>query len=329
MAAFVLSFFLFGATTVLTKMPDRRLLQITGAVAAVLIWLDQVDNVFASSLKGAERFAEAARIEMVARFCQISFCALIVVNLPRLTLVYSALIVVAIARTLAKALFVRHEFSLPKITFGARDLDRILRYARWGWVQGLGGLLFGMADRFVIASLLGPTVLAQYSVAVQLAQQAHAIPAAGMSVLFPKVSRRIATGRGIPVLRLTFFATGAALLVGGLIAIPLVLFPFEVLALWVGKDIARSSSELLRSLSIAYCMLVTNVAPHFMLLGLGNVRAIALSSIVAGVVSVATAVLLIERSGVIGAAWARTVYAVVVLVFLVPSLYGLTRTKSR
>ena len=47
--------------------------------------------------------------------------------------------------------------------------DEMLHFAKWGWVQGVGSLVFGVADRLFVGSFLGATSLAFYSVASQLA----------------------------------------------------------------------------------------------------------------------------------------------------------------
>ena len=50
-----------------------------------------------------------------------------------------------------------------------------------------------MASRMLVGSLLGASSLTYYSIAAQLAMQVHAASAAGLSVIFPKISRKLTT----------------------------------------------------------------------------------------------------------------------------------------
>ena len=64
---FILAVFVMGADVFFNRMGDRSVLLLTGVVAAVLTVIDQIDNVFASALKGAEQFGRAAHIEMAGK----------------------------------------------------------------------------------------------------------------------------------------------------------------------------------------------------------------------------------------------------------------------
>src|SRR5262245_36033089 len=78
-AIFILAVFGMGGDLFFHRMGDRSLLSITGAVAAVLTIIDQIETVFASALKGAEQFGRAARIEIVGKTLQIVAAVIVVI----------------------------------------------------------------------------------------------------------------------------------------------------------------------------------------------------------------------------------------------------------
>lgn len=86
------SVFWFAGPTLLSRMGDPALIRLTGVAAAALIWLEQLDNVFSSAMKGAEQFGQAARVEIASRTTQIIAAALILLMWPKLWALYAALL---------------------------------------------------------------------------------------------------------------------------------------------------------------------------------------------------------------------------------------------
>lgn len=292
----------------------------------LLAWIEQLDNVFASALKGAEQFGRAARIEMASKTVQVVATLLAVAIWGSMAALYTALLLVAAARLVAKFFIVKSYFDLVTVRPTFANLADILRYAKWGWLQGVGGLLFLVADRLLVGSFLGATSLAYYSVASQLAQQIHSLSAAGLSVLFPKVSRKIEGDPSFSIRRITAITITGNCLVSSTLALLLLIFGQNVLSLWLGKVAASESAEILWYLTIAYWILAVNVVPHFVLLGLGEMRFIAISNLAAGVVSVAVMYFLLPSQGLEGVGLARIAYAAVSLIAFVPFVSFLWRS---
>ena len=98
-------FMLFG-TSLLGQMNSLEFVRQTGLAAALLIWLEQLDNVFGSTLKGAEHFVIAARFGIISKSAQVAVCALILWVWPSLSALYLSLIIVAVLRLCAKFILV-------------------------------------------------------------------------------------------------------------------------------------------------------------------------------------------------------------------------------
>jgi O-antigen/teichoic acid export membrane protein len=196
----------------------------------------------------------------------------------------------------------------------------MLHYAKWGWLQGVGGLLFGIADKLLVGSVLGAASLAHYSIATQLAQQIHSLSAAGLSVIFPKVSRKLEGDANFSLWRITKLTLVGNFLASSFLALGLLIFGKKILTLWLGASEAAVSADVLWYLTFAYWLLAINVAPHFILLGIGRVRFVALSNILAGVASLIIMYVLVQQHGMVGVGVARVIYGVIILVNFVSLL---------
>ena len=320
LALFILLVFGFAGNVLFAKMGNPSLVLLTGGVAALLAWIEQVDNVFASALKGAERFGRAASIEIASKTAQILAAVLAVSLWGGVAALYAALMLVAVVRLVAKSWLAGRVLGVSSLRPSFANVPDMLHYAKWGWLQGVGGLLFGVADKMLVGSFLGAASLAHYSIATQLAQQIHSLSAAGLSVIFPKVSRRLGGDANFSLWRITKLTITGNFLASSFLALGLLIFGKKILTLWLGPVEAEACVEVLWYLTIAYWVLAINVAPHFILLGIGRVRFIALSNIFAGVVSLIIMYVLVQQQGMVGVGVARIVYGVIILVNFVSLL---------
>lgn len=317
--AFLVFFvFWFAGATLLSRMGDPVLVRLTGAAAAILVWLEQLDNVFSSAMKGAERFGRTAMIEIASKTGQILAAAVILSLWPSLVALYATLLGVFVLRLLTKAIIAKRLLGLSDLRPSLAGTAEILHFAKWGWLQGVGGVLFGVADRMLVGSLLGAASLAYYSIASQLAMQIHAITAAGVSVIFPKVSRKLEVGGQFSLWRLAKLTTAGNLLVSSTIALVLILFGPMILRVWIGADSAGPTARILPWLVVAYWVLALNVVPYYILLGMGRIRFVGLAVLAAGVAGAISMYISITHFGLPGAPMGRGVYAILSLALAVP-----------
>jgi O-antigen/teichoic acid export membrane protein len=321
----VFCLFWFGAPVVLSRMGDTELVRATGVAAAVLIWIEQLDNVFSSAMKGSEQFGSAARIEIASKTTQVAAAAIILISFPTLPALYWTLLVVAILRLSAKFIVTRRILELGPLRPSFQNSSELLHFAKWGWLQGVGSVMFGAADRLLIGSMLGATSLTYYAIATQLALQTHAVSAAGLSVIFPKVSRKLENGGSFSLLRFTKITTAGNLLLSTSIAAILIFFGPAFLHFWIDPESATQTAIILPWLVAAYWLLSLNSVSYFLLLGMGRIRFISLTVIASGTAAVVAAYLAISSFGLIGAPAGRAVYALLSLVLFIPVLQDLRR----
>jgi O-antigen/teichoic acid export membrane protein len=318
LALIIVCVFCLGDDFFFEKMGDRHLLHITGLAAGMLAWIEQIDNVFASALRGSEKYGLAAKTEIGAKSLQMLALALALLAGAGLTVVYAIIFGVAVARLGAKYFVTCRVLRVSEAYPRFANVKELLHFSKWAWIQGLGGTAFNSADRFVVASLLGATGLAQYAVITQLAMQIHGLTAAGVSVVFPMISRKRARNPSFSIARATArtFIANAALSTS--VAVILLVFGRRILHLWLGAQMPANSGILLDYLVIAYWLLALNITPYYVLLGLGQIRSIAIWVFIGGAAGLIPMIYGISRFGLIGAGAGKLIYAVATLMLFVP-----------
>ncbi len=310
-AAIVVGAYFVGASW-LSKVGEPGVVQRLVGFAAALITLEQIDTVFAGAIRGMERFDIAAKIEIVAKFAIVAVSALAAWLWRDLAGVIWCVLAATVARASVKAVIASSLLRAGALTpaWNKSYVAEAVRFGKWTWLQSMGSALFSTADRLLVGALLGAAPLAEYSVCLQLAQQVHTVPSAGAGFLFPLVSRRMASGQRIS--RIAIGATIAFGLAAVCLALPLILFGHAILALWIGAGFADQSSGTLAWLAVAFVILAFNVGPHFLLLGSNTARFVAINSVAAGGVALATGIYLVPHLGVAGAVFMRVTYSLLI-----------------
>jgi O-antigen/teichoic acid export membrane protein len=326
-AAIVMLCFSLAGPYLFPRMGDPGWILVTGCVAAAIVVAEQADGIFSAALKGAEAFGAIARLEVVTRTMQMAALLAAVLLSAGLPGVYSILLMVALARLAAKAYVVRCVLGLRFSAPSRSSVAEFVALSKWGWVQGLGAILFNSADRFLVGSILGASALSHYAVILMLPQQIHSLSAAAASSVFPRVSRDNARNRAQesvrqlwrPFLALTTFCIVSA--------VALIVFRNQIFAIWLHKSLPTDALNSFVWLVTAYALLALNTLPHFALLGLGHIRYIAIVNVVAGGVALAALLATTNAHGLTGVGLTRLLYAIVALAAVIPILYA-ARTRQ-
>jgi O-antigen/teichoic acid export membrane protein len=278
--------------------------------AGLLTLVQQVDLLFAAALKGMERFRTAALLELGSKL--IALLAMVGAVLAFSTL--NALLVAAILGTLAGALTKGltvckvSSWSIQTSIAGPTDLKEIAIFGLWTSVHGLGGLLFQHLDRVLLLLFLGPGALTIFVVALQFCQLIHALPAAALSVLLPRMSQMtIANSGAVASATRRAYRFNAAIV--ALIALPILGFSESLLDIWLDGAFTTNDQYFMIALGAAYVILGLNVAPHYILLAFGKARYVSALSLLSALAAAAGTVILIPMLGLLGAASSRGMYA--------------------
>jgi O-antigen/teichoic acid export membrane protein len=322
--------FTFAGGAIFPKMGNETRLILTGVIAALVGWIDQLDGVLQSALKGAERFSIAARWEVALKILQIGGCIAVVKCGGGAISLYLAYLVIATVRPLVKWRLVRRIW--PGIRFRPMfsNAAQIFHMSAWGWLQALGGLLFTVSDRLLIGSVLGASSLAFYSIATQITSQIHAVASSAFSIIAPAVSRNVAKdtatnhfrsmiNKAIIVNVAVCFSLTAALL----------MFRHQILSLWISSATAAVVEELVPPLAVAYALLSLSIVPYYVLSGLGKTKEIALICIVGGTLALIAGLLLVHSHGLPGMAISRNIYSLCALLLFVPTIRAIAKSGSK
>ena len=266
------------------------------------------DSVFISVLQGYQRHDLNAKVVMVANIITL------LVNFGLVLLGYgvaemlSATIVIMALSGVAKA-FVVWRILLPSLhlypLFEMSVLKELFGFGIYSWIQEIGNLLFNHADRLIIASFLDSSALTYYAVCSQLAQQIYAILNHGVSFLFP-FSSTIQEKGNLALMRIVYFkATNFVVIASIGLSIPLFLFAFNILLLWMGIGFANEATNVLRVLTVVYSLLATSIVPYHFMNGTGFVRMNSVCCFLRGIVVGLFTVCLVPSFGIIGAASGR------------------------
>lgn len=296
------------------KMGEPLLVSKMIMLAAALIVVQELDNVFASALRGAQRFDLSAKVEFVSRIIWAVCVAVLAWHSHLVFIVLCGVLLFSLVKIGVKAHLVNRLFSVSicyKPIFERVYLKRVIDFGKWQWLQNVGGMMFSVADRLLIGAIFGAADLARYSICLQLAQYLHTIPAAAMQVIFPWLSSKMAKGEttdGMFLYRKSLLMGFACLL------LPALLFMSSpaILTAWLGERFYTNNIEIELILVVAYSVLAFNVPAHFFLMGLGQAKFVCATNLVAGIVSITAAVLLAPL-GLVGFAVAKLFYAPIIL----------------
>jgi O-antigen/teichoic acid export membrane protein len=296
------------------------------ALSGIAAAIQEVDNIYAAAMRGAERFDLCAKIEVPSRIAMGGGIVFLGWQTPNVHTLFLGLIAMMGVKALLKANQVRGLFQTkacfcPSVSI--QSIRRVLRFGVWQWLQSAGTALFSATDQLIIGSLLGAAALTRYSVCLQIAQYVHVIPSVMTQVIFPRVSAlgpQLDARRGNQILwSATVFSVGTALLLG----LPIMALAYPVLRFWIGADFAADNYWLLIVLVSVHIVLAANIGAYFVLLGSDRAAKSAAIVLSAGVVQSGFAIV-VAPFGILAVACNRFLYALLTIF-----LYRAARFKPR
>lgn len=284
-------------------------------IGAIILIVQEVDNVFSSALRGAQRYDLSAKVELVTRLIWAMGIFLLAWIYSSITVVLIGVLVLSVIKAGFKARQINLFLNVSNCHRPSVDtffLRRVANFGKWQWTQSCGGMLFSVADRLLVGAIFGATDLAKYSICLQLAQYVHAIPSVAMQIILPWASAKTERGESIRQLPLIKYAIYAGILCAILPIILYVLLPV-ILKVWLGEEFYVNNIELGSVLILAYGILAFNVPAHYLLLGLGKIRYLSFINLTAGMASVGVS-LVLAPFGLIWFSVAKLLFGPIILI---------------
>ncbi|WP_336470251.1 lipopolysaccharide biosynthesis protein [Stutzerimonas stutzeri] len=255
-------------------------------IALVLsVIFDQLDSIGVGFLRGLERFSLAAKFETLARIFQYALCSALLIAGYGIDALFLAVSVFSFLRFSIRYFLLNKEVAKISLWPSLHNARSLAPLALWGFIQGVGYLLYNVFDRFIIAEQLSYELLTAYSVSAQLTTQIHAVVSAGISVLFPMVSRLNASGDISRISRRLFQIFLIISIMAGAATAILCIWGDLILWLWLDPQTSIEAAPILSLLAISSFLQSLSIVPMFVLLGLGKAKKIAIVNICAGVLS--------------------------------------------
>jgi O-antigen/teichoic acid export membrane protein len=300
-------------------------------IASFILLLRSIESVFISTLRAYEKYGPPAKLNIISR-ASVIVAAVVLTSLGYgVVAIMVATLIIASSSTTLQAVAVRIVVGpmlfLPH--FGREVLSELASFGIFTWLQGLSSVAFTHVDRLLVGATLGTSTLAIYTICVQATQPIHGLIAAALNFLFPHISSRHEAGEHASSRRMFRFVMPLNFLLAAVLSAPFILFPRELLRLWMGAEFARVGHTLLSLLAISFALLALTVVPHYTLLALGRVKFVSSLNIATGAGLLLVMLLILPRTGMLGAGACRIMYSGTLAVVYVSKAVRSVRAAQR
>lgn len=177
---------------------------------------------------------------------------------------------------------------------------RLMRFGAWLTVSSVVGPLMVFADRFYLASIFPPAVVALYTVPLDAVSRFAALPMGAVNAAFPELAKR--SGAGTSTVELVRAAAATmTLLWFPLVAIGVLLVE-ELLSMWLNEYMASEGKDVARWLLLGVFLNGFAHIPYAVLQSTGRSDVTAKLHLLELPVYAAVLVFAVTRFGVLGAA---------------------------
>jgi O-antigen/teichoic acid export membrane protein len=289
-------------------------------LAVLAIAIQQIETVLAAAIRGMERFRRQALIEVFSRIALTAAVIYVAWHTRSLAAILIAQCAVFLASALVRAIALRRLLPGGRLfELSARaEAGTLFRYGGWMWLAALAGVAYTSADRIIIGRTLGAAAAGQYNIYVQITQLIHFIPSSVFAFSFPAFSRLAALGGDhrleiAGTYRTYLLAIGTVAL--GIAAAVMLSWP-HLLRIIVGAAFGDGRFGAPGLLTLNFLLLAFNVTPYYVLLALGQARAVAAVTTASMLAALVLMTILIPRFGLEGAALSRLAYGIGALMLL-------------
>jgi O-antigen/teichoic acid export membrane protein len=290
-------------------------------IAALGIPLTTITSGLKGILEAYEDFKSVNLLRILLGIANFSFPALSVMifgdklDYIAISLVLSRLIV-----------FIAHLFLVSKkITqywqaeMGDREnIKKLLSFGAWMTMSNIISPLMVTADRFIISSVLGASLVAYYTVPFEMLIRVLIIPASLTTALFPRLislsQTSLKESKDLYEKSLKF-VSAIMFFVCCIISIA----SFWGLSLWLGQDFANNSWYIASILSVGILFNGIAQIPHASIQASGNVKVTALLHLIELILYIPLLFIFLKHFGLLGAAivWVMRVFGDLLFLLLI------------
>jgi O-antigen/teichoic acid export membrane protein len=206
---------------------------------------------------------------------------------------------------------------LPQVRFGfswvAEEIKKAYGFGFLAFIGGISTTALYSLDRLIIPMFLGPVQLTYYSLPGNIAQKTAGFTGSIGYVFFPVASALSAQEDHEKVKAVYRRTVRNVTIVATALTCAAIVFAYQLLYFWVGKDIADQSWRILVILAMTNFFVALYSPLTSYLLGMGKVKFLSIFSSGLAVLNLAALLILVPRYGIMGAAYAYLISVVPVI----------------
>lgn len=195
---------------------------------------------------------------------------------------------------------------------------RIFGYGAYVIVNNVGEKIIGASDAIVVGLFLPITAVAHFAVAGSLIGYLKAILSTTAQVFNPLASHLHTLRQGEEMRRALLLGVAINVIVTLPVAAAFILLGDQFIALWMGKEFARPSGEVLAVLGGAAALSAPQYIVSSVLYGISRHRTIAMLRVVEAAANLALSIALVKWVGLVGVALGTAVPSAVIVVGVLP-----------
>lgn len=268
-------------------------------------------------LEGEQRFKEINLLKLALGLSNfLSPIASIIFFGPRLDYIVGSLTITRYVILIAHYLIVRSkiENNMTKVDF--EELKQLFRFGGWMTLSNIISPLMVVADRFLVAKILGTAAVAFYTIPSEFMIKLLLLPAAITTTLFPTFSKNLAQKNHSSSFAVYKKSLKIIFLVMGSIALCIFISADLGLRLWLGAEFADKSAKVVTILAFGILFNSLAQVPYAYIQASGDARSTALIHLLELILYIPTLFYLIQMEGIAGAAFAWMLRALIDLVLL-------------
>ena len=235
---------------------------------------------------------------------------------PRLDYTVGSLVLARYIILIGHYFIVKSIFSNTRYGLSLEESKHLLQFGGWMTLSNIISPLMVIADRFLMANLLGAVVVAYYTIPADFIIRLLVLPAAITTALFPVFSKDISEKNYAKSNALYKKSMIIVFMLMGSIASCIVMGADFGINIWLGSEFAEKSAAVASVLAIGILFNSMAQIPHAYIQASGDSRSTALIHVFESALYFPTLLLLMPMHGILGAAIAWMLRALLDLVLL-------------
>lgn len=286
-------------------------------LACLAIPATTVTAGFRGILEGEQRFKSVNILKFILGLSNfLSPVASIVLFGPRLDYIVGSLVLARYIILGAHYFNVKATIRNFRENLSLEESKHLFTFGGWMTLSNIISPLMVVADRFMIANVLGAAVVAYYTIPADLMLRLLVLPAAITIALFPVFSKDLSERNYTNSLSLYRKSMKIIFLIMGAIAAGIVIGADFGLEIWLGPEFAERSSAVVSVLAIGILFNSVAQIPHAYIQAAGDSRSTALIHLFESVIYLPSLYVLLQLYGILGAAIAWMLRALLDLFLL-------------